>query len=190
MSHGGLKLSLFVVCSSLVAVAFARGNYLLGFNCGIGYAIVAGVMLRLICRRDSRPSRIAIWRRSVLAVLTIPLAYVLAFPASINPDIQYFIEDQKTDRSVRSELYAVLSSDASFAGLAVSTTRLKVVNVTITGSVNNKNDMQRLRYRIFDECDHLSKCVLHWHVTDRDTGAIVEGVDSELFGKDRHAPGT
>jgi hypothetical protein len=190
MSHAIARLGLFVVFVSLSAVAFARGNYLLGFGCGITYAFVAAAMLYLIVRRDSQGPRKTIWRRSVLGVLAIPLAYVLCFPASINPDLQYLIKDRRTDRSVRSELYAVFSSDARFADLAVSTTQQKVVIVTITGSTNNKSDLQQLRSRIHDECEHLSICVLRWDVTDRETGTNIEGLDSELFGDDRDAPDT
>jgi hypothetical protein len=180
MPHVMLRFGPFVVSGSLAAIAFARGNYLLGFGYGMGYAFIAAAIAYAFCRPHANTTS----RRCVLALLAIPLGYVLAFPASINPELQYFIDDQKIARSVRSELNAVFASDSRFANLAVSTRQLKCVNVTISGSLNNRNELPPLRGRIYDECQHIQKCILHWQITDRQTGSRIGQLDSTLLGRD------
>ena len=189
VSRGQRYLKLFVVAvwTALVLAAFARGNHVLGVGYGIGFAVVIGGVLYVVARAalESERHRMALPLSVVVVLLVAPMALILSFPAWVSPDMRHFVEKQRIDRSVRSELRAVFSSDSRFADLGVSTMQLKCVNVTIRGTVAKKGDLQLLRSRVFDQCDHLSLCILHWDVRDRETGAMVEGLDSELFGDDR-----
>jgi hypothetical protein len=140
--------------------AFLRGDHLLGPRCGVAYAMVAAGLLWLFARSSG-------WRSIVIAAVAVPVAVVMADPASFNPDVQHFIDKHATDRAVRKELAAVFGSDPAYRDLSVSTQHLKVVNFTIRGSVANRADLDRLRERVGSECPTVGGCVLHWDVTTR-----------------------
>jgi hypothetical protein len=164
-----------------VVVAFLRGNYLLGIGCGILYAIIAIVLFWLFARSRTPAGSVSVVRVGLMAVLALPVGYVMAFPASVNPDVQVFIDLQATDRRARAELSAVFASDPSNRDLSVSSVHRKVVNLTIRGSLATRTDLDRLRDRLAAECPALGECVLHWDVTLRDTGQRVDGLDRDLF---------
>src|SRR4051812_44469664 len=105
-----------------------------------------------------------------VAALALPIGYAMAFPASLNPDVQVFIDKQATDRTARAELAAVFGSDPAFGGLSVSSIHLKVVNVTVQGSLATRVDLDRLQSRIVAECPTLGGRFLHWDVLLRDSG--------------------
>jgi hypothetical protein len=165
----------------LVTVAFLRGNYLLGLDYGVACVVVTGGLLWFFARSSvlaDKPS--PVWA-AVIAALSIPVGIVLAFPAWINPDVQYFINDQATDRAARAELSAVFASDPAYRDLSISTVHLKGLNVTIHGSLTDRSDLDRLRARIAGECADVHRRSLHWDVRLRNPPQRVDGVDSELF---------
>jgi hypothetical protein len=166
---------------ALVAVAFLRGNYLLGLDYGVAYVVVIGGLLWFVARSSvlaDKPS--PIWA-AVLTALSMPISVVMAFPASVNPEVQYEINAQSADRAARAELATVFASDPAYRGLSISTVHLKGLNVTIHGSLKDRADLDRLRGRIAGECADVHRRSLHWDVTLRNPAQRVEGVDSELF---------
>ncbi len=172
---------------ALVVVAFLRGNYLLGFATGVVYAIIAAGfawLLYLLARAFTQMGIKALVAALFVILLAIPVGYVLTFPAAINPDIQYFIDDQATDRTVRAELKRVFKSDPAFSGLSISTIHVKVVNVTIHGRLPTRSDLERLRERILTECPTLPRCPLHWDIQLRDSGERLVDLDDALFPSD------
>ncbi len=133
------RLALITGSITLVVIAFLRGNYLLGIETGAAYALVAAGILALLTQENSR------WIVALLAVLSVPVAIVMAYPAWFSPDLQHFIDKQATARAVRESLHQVFDSDPAFADLSVSTVHLKVVHFTIHGSLHTKADFERLR---------------------------------------------
>jgi hypothetical protein len=162
-------------------VAFLRGDHLLGFEYGVTYAFIAVGLLWFLARALVLPERPSLVGAAAVVVFALPVGFVMAFPASVNPDVQRFINKQADDRAARQELAAVFASDTAFRDLSVSTTHLKIVNVTVRGPLPGRPDLDRLRARIAGECRVLKRCPLHWDVTLRDSGQRVEGLDSDLF---------
>jgi hypothetical protein len=109
----------------------------------------------------------------------------MAWPASVNPDVQQFIDLHATDRSSRAELAAVFGSDPAFHDLSTSSVQLKVINVTVQGSLGTHSDFDRLRSRIASECPALGMCNLHWEIALRDCGQRVDGLDRDLLQADK-----
>lgn len=185
MSRTALRLAarLGFVGFSLVlsALAFLRGNQLLGPGAGVAYLAITAGVLWILARSLALATTPSLLRAAVIAALAIPVGLAMGYPASINPDVQIFIDMQTTDRAARAELAAVFASDPAFAGLAASTVHLKAVNVTIRGSLPNRANLTRLRDRINRECPTLKQCPLHWQVVLREPGERVEGLDHELF---------
>ncbi len=174
-------LLLGALAAALAPVAFLRGDYLLGFGYGVTYALVAVGLVWFLARCLVLPDRPSPVGAAAVIVLSLPLGYVMAFPASVNPDVRHFIHQQADDRAARQELAAVFASDPAFRDLSVSTTHLKVVNVTVRGPLPGRPDLDRLRARVAGECPVLRRCPLHWDVTLRAAGQRVEGPDPELF---------
>lgn len=175
------RLAIALVGIALMTVAFLRGNYLLGFRCGIIYALVAAAIVWLFAQSFTRKGKASRIQMISVVILAVPVGYAMAFPATINSDVQYFIDDQATDRTVRAELKHVFESDAAFADLSISTTHLKVVNVAIYGALPTRDDFRRLRRRINNECPTLELCPLHWDIRLRDTNEHIDGLDRDLF---------
>ncbi len=170
------RLVLATIASvALCVAAFLRGNYLLGPGCGCAYAAVSLGFLFLLAG-----SRTAV-RAAVVTVLSLAAGLVMAWPASINPDVQHGIDKQAVDRVARTELAAVFGSDEAYRDLAISSVHLKVVNITVRGSLGTRSDLYRLQSQIAAECPTLGTCVLHWEVTLRDSGQRVNGLDRDLF---------
>jgi len=116
-----------------------------------------------------------------VVLFALPVGYAMAFPASVNPDVQVFIDKQATDRRARAELAAVFASDPAYRDLSVSSIHLKVVNVTVHGSLSTRADLQRLRSQIAPACRTVGVGFLHWDVSLRDTGERLSGLDRDLF---------
>src|SRR5437764_2100047 len=132
------RLALAVLGAAVVVAAYLRGDYLLGWDCGLVYAGIAAGLLSLLARSLVLTERPSPLRAAAIAALSLPLPYALAYPASINPGVQHFIDKQATDRAARAELAAVFASDPAYRDLSVSTVHVKVVNVTIRGSLPSR----------------------------------------------------
>jgi len=167
--------------AALILTAFLRGNYLLGLGCGAAYVAITVGILWLLARTLLLTKKPSIARATLVAALSIPVGFAMAYPASINPDVQIGIDRQATDREARKELAAVFGSDPAFTDLSISTMLLKVVNVTIHGSMNTRSGLDRLRDRIASECAAVHRCILHWDVALRDPAQRLDGLDSDLF---------
>jgi hypothetical protein len=172
------------VGGTLSAVAYVRGTYLLGPGWGLLYVAATLALLRLfvLSRRPARiPSPV---RVAAVTALALALGIAMAWPTSINPDVQHFIDKQARDRAARVELDAVFTADPAYRDLWVSTVHLKVVNVTVRGSLGSRSDLDQLRARIIRECPAVvgGGCVLHWDVTLRDAAQRLDGLDTKLFG--------
>ena len=165
----------------LIAVAFLRGNYLLGADFGVAFAGIAAFFLWLFGRFLVMTEEPSLLGAALVVVVSIPVGYVMTYPATINPDVQHFINKQADDRTARAELRAVFASDRAFRRLWISTVHVKVVNVTIHGSLNDRSELDRLRERIAAQCDVGKRCPLHWDVVPRESGERIKGLDHELF---------
>lgn len=174
-------LAFAAVSAVLIPAAFLWGNHLLGLESGILYVVVTAGLLWLFARSFATPGRPSLWRAAAILAVSLPVGFVMADPAAVNPDVRHFIDKQATDRAARQELGAVFASDPAYGDLSISTTHLKAVNVTIRGSLNGRPDLDRLRARIVGECPVVDRCALHWDVTLRESGQRIDGLDSELF---------
>lgn len=172
---------LAVVGASAIIGAFLRGNYLFGLGRGIVYACLATALVWLIVRSHTSTGHVSAVRTGLVVAFALPVAYAMAFPASVSPGMQSSIDAQETDRQLRAELAAVFTSDPAFRDLWVSSVHRKVINVTVAGSLGSRADLDRLRVRIASECPALGNCFLHWDVSLRDTQERVSGLDRTLF---------
>jgi len=158
------QLTIGLVAIALTAVAILRGNYLFGLAGAFPYSLASAGLIAMFAQSFKRKGKAAGLQVIAVTLVAVPIGYVLAFPAEINPDVQIFIDMQATNRSVRAELKRVFKSDPAFGDLSTFITHLKVVNVTICGVMPAREDMRRLRKRIADECPTLELCLLHWNV--------------------------
>jgi hypothetical protein len=176
------RLVLAVIGTAAIAVAFLWGDYLLGLDCGIAYAATTGGLLWLFVRALVQTEKPSLAQAVFAAALAFPIAFVMARPVAVFPDLQHFIADQATCRAARKELAAVFESDPAYVRLAVSTaTGGKVASVTIRGRLNDRSDLDRVRSRIIGECPALHDCYLRWDVALREPAQRMEGYDHELF---------
>ncbi|QDU58586.1 hypothetical protein Pan181_48250 [Aeoliella mucimassa] len=157
------KMLVVVFLCAYVLAAYSRGNYLHGSGGATLYVFVALLMTLLFAR--------AVWRKPVervwlvlLTVFAIPVSLAFAYPALINPQCQYFIDQQATEHQARQELAALFADDPAFSNLGVSTVQVKGVNVMITGSVPTESDLERLMCRVQEECDCYEMCGILWEV--------------------------
>ncbi len=165
----------------LIAMAYLRGNYLFGWGGGVAYMVITAGMLGLFARSFVLTDKPSLIRPLVVGLLSLPIGFAMASPASLNSDVQIVIDRQAVDREARAELAAVLGSDPAYSNLSVSTRQLKVLNVTIRGSLDYRREIDQLRSRIAVECPILRYCPLHWDVMLRKSQERIEGPDSELF---------
>jgi len=168
----------------LSTVAFFRGSYLLGPAWGVIYVAITIGLLWIFARSLPPTGNLSLVRVAVFTALSLAVGYVMGWPASVNPDLQHFIDKQAVDRAARAELAAVFASDPIYGDFSVSTVHLKPVNVTVRGALGTRADLERLRARTIAECPALTQggCVLHWDVTLRDPAQRIDGLDSQLFG--------
>lgn len=155
--------------------AYFRGDYLLGPGCGALYVGVSLGLLWLLARSRSK------LQAACMAVLTLACAFAMVWPASINPWVQVGIDEHAVERAARTELGAVLASDPAYRHLSVSSVKLKVVNISVRGTLSTRADFGRLQARLPRECPALGKCVLEWDVAFRDSSPRVAGFDRDLF---------
>lgn len=176
-----VRLASVVVVASLSVVAFLRGNHLLGMEAGIMFALVTGGALWLFVKTFARDGKISFARLVATSLLIGFVAFAIAFPAKVNSDLQHFIDKQATDRAARVEVRQVIESDNTFGSLSVATTRYKWVLVTVSGVMPTRDDFNRLRTRLIEDCPTLKTCTLEWHIRLHDSNENVDGFDHELF---------
>lgn len=153
----------------------------MGAAVGVVYVLMAGTLLFLFGRTLEVSGRAQGTRLAVLALIAGPVVFGMAFPAKVHPGFRSVIDGRLIEQVVRAELVKVLNSDAAFRNLRVSTTRGKALNVTISGSVPTRDDLQRLRVQFTRERLLVNMHHLHWDVELRDTGEAVRGFDRDLY---------
>jgi hypothetical protein len=163
-------ISTYSFLAILVAGAFARGSYLLGFPVGIAYLVVAAGLVYLV----QRPSSKMVVRKSRWT-LVVALAAAMMFPTFVSSDVKFSVEQRAAERYMRAEVRAILKSDPRFAELRVTSDRSKVVMVTVSGSTRSKAVFDVLDNRLRSIRPHYSPSILIWRVTDRATGMSLEG---------------
>ncbi len=170
--------AVFFIC--YILAAFVRGSHLLGTGAGLLYAFVAILVSFLFVQTLSHTpvSRLRLW---LLLMFAIPVSLAFTFPTYLNSDVQYFVDDQATDRNVRHELATLFASDSAFVDLGVSTTHQKIVCVEIFGELPTRADLDRLRDRLAGECPTLDRCALCWTVEVREGRKRINGFDEEVF---------
>ncbi|MBN1909760.1 MAG: hypothetical protein JW818_08475 [Pirellulales bacterium] len=166
------RIGVVLAFATIPMAAFLRGDFLLGPFAGVVYAITASYIQGVVLLRSQWPR----WLRGLVAVLAIPLAYVLWFPADVNPDVQHFVDKQACEREVHSRLHAIFKSDARFSRLSVSTKQTKCIVATIHGSIDNREDLFLLRSRVLDKSDPVP-ALIQCDVKLRHNGATIEGID-------------
>ena len=174
MSRSLPKPGLLLLCIVLIVAAFLRGNYLAGLFAGVLWAVFALLVSLAIFDVQSYSKGMAIWGRFVLVLVTIPIAYILVFRLEQDPVLTVL-------NNVSNEVSAIIASDSRFSDLGVSTVKTKTINVRINGSVEERIDLDEFRNRVKKEIQQPH--IMVWNVTDRNTRAIYEGSDSEVFGK-------
>jgi hypothetical protein len=174
---------LAVALLAVIIAAFVRGNQLLGVGVGVIYAIVA-LMMALITIRALLQRPLPKIRIAVHALFAIPVAFAFAFPASINPDVQIFVDKLALERTARSELAVVFNSDSAFASVYVSVVQFKCVNVNISGSVQTKRDLLRLQSRILENCQSIDRCCVNWRIYVADDSIFYAARDDETLQPD------
>lgn len=162
-STKSLLVGVFFV--AYILAAYGRGNYLLG--AGIMYAIIAA-LIALLFLRTLLQSPLPKFRFAFLVLFATLVSLAFAFPMYLNPDVQYFVNDRATERNARNELAMVFAGDAAFRDLAVSTTRRKIVNVEIRGTVPTTSALNRLQSHLNERCQFMDDCLVHWEVEVRD----------------------
>lgn len=169
-----------VLCGCLVigvAIgAYARGDYLLGWDVGIAYALVAvAVALCVVSAGLRRPT--APWPFAFAIAGAVVVGLVLFYPASVNSDVDIFIQKQADDRSVRSELYALFESDPQYSGLSLTTWHAKVVVATVSGVVQDLDVVDELATHLKVVSKHHPMVVVDWELTCRDSGRTIDTSD-------------
>lgn len=170
-----------VLAITAIVVAFLRGNHLFGVTVGVVYAAVAAGLLWLLARALRSTGSVSAWRVRLVTLFALPVAFAMAFPASINERVQFVIDDQATDRQVRSELAEVFASDPAYSDLSVSSEHKKVIRITVHGTLGTRADLERLRPLATKACSIDLRCDLVWDVFLRDTGERIDGSNQELF---------
>src|SRR5262245_1403483 len=88
---------------ALCAVAFLRGNDLLGPESGILYVVVALSLLWLFAHSVTPAGKLSLARLAGAILIALPIGFIMADPARSNSDMQVFIDKQANDRTARSE---------------------------------------------------------------------------------------
>jgi hypothetical protein len=179
--RGVLRTLFGVIGIALCTVAYTRGDYLLGPKYGIAYVVITLALLGLFASAVSKGGYASVLQVGIVIALSLTAGYLMANPTSIDPDMKYYIEQQAIDRATRAELAAVFATDQAFDALSVSTTHLKTVNVTVSGSLGTPTEFDRLREKVVRECPALNHCNLHWNILLRDSGHRIEGTERDLF---------
>lgn len=175
-----LSLLLAMASLAIVLAAFSRGNYLFGARAGITYATVALALLAMLSRaiRETPVPRL---RLAFLALFSMVTCFGFAFPAYINPSVYSIVRKQADARLARQELRAVFAEDPAYAELTVQTTPLKIVNVDINGAVPSKVDVERLQLCVYQRCEFVQRCFVHWRLRAHEDSKTYVARNNEAF---------
>ncbi len=183
MTKRRAKILFAGVGCGLCVIAYLRGDYLLGFDVAVAYVAVTIGLLWLFARSRKSDGSWSHGRMGIVVVFSLAAGLLMAYPALFMSDLQHFIDKQAVDRAARAEFAAVFASDHAYRDLSISTSRLKMVNLSVSGSLPTRNDLYQLRSRMIKECPTIRNCWLHWDITLRDTGQHIDSSDN-LFDVD------
>ena len=99
--------------------AYARGNFLLGWDVGVAYALVAFAVALFVMQAAARRSS-APWQFVFVLAGAFVVGLILLFPTAVSSDIEVSIQKQAADRSVRAELYSLLESRPQYSALTLT----------------------------------------------------------------------
>ena len=171
---------IFTAVAAVIAMAaFWRGNQLLGVTCGVSYVLMTIALIWLLARSLSFREGGSVFRVAVALLLATSVGFCMTFPSSVNWRVQYAIEQHAIDRNAKRELATLFGTDHAFQGLSVSSVQLKLVNLSVHGSLATRADFDRLRSRISDECPTVGKNILLWDIALCDSGTRIEGVEKK-----------
>lgn len=97
--------------AATAAIVIRRVHHLLGAEVGILYVAVAVALAWLVAWFLTCTGRPPLARAVTVAAVAVPIAAVMADPATVSPGLQHFIGQQATDREARRELAAVFATD-------------------------------------------------------------------------------
>jgi len=169
-------------CIAIVLTAFARGDYLLGSRAGILFATVAAATLCVIVRVSTANRRFQFVRQSVALLFGLAVFVILASPSRFNPELNYFIDGHRSERSTQSQLRSVFNHDLRFSTLEYECVWSKCIVVVVSGRINSESDMLDLRDRIFAQCPEVSSRWLYWRVKVDDSGVEHDACDLTIYG--------
>lgn len=152
---------------------FLRGNYLSGFRAGVASALVsmAVVILALNAASQCTQSR---WKLRFYIALAIFVGLAVSFPSLINPKVRYGIEAHAADRSVQTELNSIFESDQRFDDLSTKSQHLKVVVVTVSGTIDNMDSFGDLQDHVHLISERHPLVLVRCQIVDRETGKVID----------------
>ncbi|TWT56406.1 hypothetical protein CA85_42190 [Allorhodopirellula solitaria] len=172
------KLGWWISSVAITCVLLLRGHYLLGPSVGITFAFmtlaIAVIGYRYLCIQT--PTRTGVVMFSIFAMTCTAIMFT---PATFSPDVQHFINKYKNDRTARRELATLLEENADYRDIRFETEQLKVVFVSIRGTVPNGGVIDSLLADL-SRLDFVRYCSLDGRLTARDTGAVHEFSDDHL----------
>lgn len=177
--------SLLAVMLSMafVLAAYERGEHLLGRGIGLMYALVAVLISVLFARllpRHPRPKK----QFMLLVLFTILVSSALAYPTSVNPNIQHFVNRETAIRNAREELDRLFTEEVAYRELGYSIPHRKMMNIQIYGSVPCESDLVRLRSTLLNQGRFVDQGAVHchWRIHVLETSLTYIGSDdNELF---------
>lgn len=165
-----------------LATAFLRGNYLLGHVCGTFYAVVVAALFWLLLKGQQSHSWSAKLQMQLRRGFAAIVVFVMVFPTLISPRLEFEIDELHLVRAIQSEFKQVSTTEAGFSKLAISTKRSKGLNITISGTMSSRQQLDRLRSRIAHDCPKIEQCPIHWQIRFENPGEEdIDVSDWELF---------
>jgi hypothetical protein len=137
-------------CVTVVAgtVAFLRGNWLLGGDAGFIFCLATAAAISMLAEARAGTGRFARAGRVLAVLFAAFVATVVAAPALLSSHVQYSIDKHRFEVDLREAVSTLLASDPEFSQLTVTTTQLKVLNVTISGRVPTADGLKRWRISV------------------------------------------
>lgn len=167
------------------AIAFLRGNHLLGYGHGAMFSLGAVLSCILIneCIQNSHQKRIRRFAaRFITMVLTGIVVVGLINPVWINSDNRFLMERHQLYRETKSQLHLYLKSRPEFDQLSFNCGKAKSVYTKIYGTVPSDKTFQEFRTGLFEECPHIRPGnSLSWNIQILETNNNYEGDDGWLF---------
>ena len=181
------RLIWWISAAAVVGVLFLRGHYLLGPFVGVVFAImtlsIAVIGYRNLCLQTPTRSAVALF-----SVFAIACTAIMFTPASFSPDVQHSINKYRDDRNAQTELAALLGANQDYRDIRIETEQLKVVFVSVRGTVSDSGVIARLLTEL-SRLEFVRYRSLHGRVIARDTGAIHEFSNDDLQFDKEHDPG-